>query len=338
VTSSQDWKRRLRRAFTLIELLLVMLVILILMALLLPAINNVMVKMTNARIISEIDQLGMAIENYKNQFGDYPPTCLGNNTTKGVNTVTAIRLRQHFAKAFPHWASPTTQSITIRNGSGTATVSLLNMDAAESFVFFLGGMPVIGPDGTKGVEGWSMIPSDPFRRSNASNADRQRKTPLYEFKSNQFSDIDNDGLWEYSPQGFSNQPYVYFCSGQYAFFVAADSRYYPSHYPPIGHVLANQPVGFASPYGTRTMAATNIDPADSSVFQKSTSFQIIWAGPDKRWSDATTTAHWQSSPFNPFPVFPSGAGYISTLYGAPRHSHDDNLSNFSKGTLGDNKR
>lgn len=71
---------RSARAFTLVELLVVMAVIGLLAALTFPAVQGARIAMLRARAKSEMVQLETAIERYKDKLGHYPPdTRLGGN-------------------------------------------------------------------------------------------------------------------------------------------------------------------------------------------------------------------------------------------------------------------
>ncbi len=71
---------RSARAFTLVELLVVMAVIGLLAALTFPAVQGARIAMLRARAKSELMQLETAIERYKDKLGHYPPDCrLGGN-------------------------------------------------------------------------------------------------------------------------------------------------------------------------------------------------------------------------------------------------------------------
>jgi len=59
--------------FTLVELLVVIIIIAILAAIAVPAVMRATATAQNARIKSEIDMLHMAIQQYKNEYGSYPP-------------------------------------------------------------------------------------------------------------------------------------------------------------------------------------------------------------------------------------------------------------------------
>ena len=59
--------------FTLVELLVVIMIIAMLAGLLVPAVMQAQATARNAQIKAEIDMLHMAMMNYKNQFGFFPP-------------------------------------------------------------------------------------------------------------------------------------------------------------------------------------------------------------------------------------------------------------------------
>src|SRR5262249_31763480 len=67
---------RRRYAFTLVELLVVVLIIAILTSMVSAAAIKVSGVGTKVRTISEIRQLGVAVENFKTRFGFYPPSRL----------------------------------------------------------------------------------------------------------------------------------------------------------------------------------------------------------------------------------------------------------------------
>lgn len=62
-----------RSGFTLVELLVVLLIVGMLAAILTPVVMQSLAKARNAAIKAEIDMLHMAIMNYKNEYGSFPP-------------------------------------------------------------------------------------------------------------------------------------------------------------------------------------------------------------------------------------------------------------------------
>ncbi|QGJ71127.1 Hypothetical protein PBC10988_28300 [Planctomycetales bacterium 10988] len=320
------FRRSARAGFTLVELLTVMTVIAILAAILLPAINAVMNTVRQSTLLTEIDQLALAMEEYKNQYGEYPPTLLEVQTGANVNTATDFsspeaslneeRLRRHISRAFPRFIASDFKIYP----KGNKELDLRSLDPAETLVFFLGGMPInAGP--TKSVEGFSADLSDPFigsnaNHSNAPSGDRpQRTTPLFDFASSRMTDVDGDGFWEYCPEGMDGVPYVYFRGGQYTYGTDTNAARQPAFYK-----RANN--NFAVPYSHFVVGGNNRKPpteVQKDNWVNPDSFQIICCGKDLRYGVDKDRGR----------VYP---GFL-TDHMEPDY---DNYANFATSQLGDN--
>ena len=73
-----------RRAFTLVEMLVVIAVIAILAAIIFPAFGTIKRRAAVQKAQTELKLVASAITNYKQQYGHYPPDHSGNPLTNGL--------------------------------------------------------------------------------------------------------------------------------------------------------------------------------------------------------------------------------------------------------------
>ena len=141
-----------RRGFTLVELLVVIVILSMLAALVTVAAGRAMTTARNAAIKAEIDMLHMAIMNYKNEYGSFPPC---SDTASDGSTGLVNR---HLFRLFP------------RAGSTIATVAqVAAINPQTAIVRWLGG--------------FTSNPLSPI----VPEADRKR---LYDFDTSRISSSD----------------------------------------------------------------------------------------------------------------------------------------------------
>ncbi|GHT40607.1 hypothetical protein FACS189443_1200 [Planctomycetales bacterium] len=85
-----------KRAFTLVEMLVVVVIISILAAIITAAVAGAFRSGKRARIAIEMNQIVMALESYKNEFGEYPPDMFDD-----------AELVRHVKKRWPRFVLPT---------------------------------------------------------------------------------------------------------------------------------------------------------------------------------------------------------------------------------------
>lgn len=362
-----------RAGFTLIEILMVVLIIGLLSGILLVAVTAGLRKAQEAAVSTEIQQLSMAIENFKNDTGIYPLTMgmssaddrTHDNDNEIDKTPRALRTMRAFAKVFPRYSPGSYSNIILDVSAGTLYTlpagtpvdsgrSIDSMDAAESLVFWLGGLP--DPNSETKLIGFRSDPANPFKYFPGTNPptnpidpiylQKRKQQPYFPFVPSRLVDRDNDGWWEYIPQGTPSSgaempPYVYFNGTGYNDFPAY----------PMGNIgEANMPVwGTAIPYAAdATAKGTNPSsnpPANLKVqWMNSQKYQIIAAGRDGSYgSRLPTTLFGNSTPsrvdlLRELRLLPSCQRITEFNDEAERQQfllQFDNQTNFTTGKVGD---
>lgn len=358
--------RAARRGFTLVELLMVIVIIGILAALVSAGVLAALNRGKQARVLTEINQLDLAMENYKSQYGGYPPSfglpVVSGTPDPGQETrdQRQERFMRHVRLAFPRETRTyselrtfimtntqyTTQALPSRGlaaANGGNGLDINHLDAAESLVFWLGGLPDRLSETL--TSGFSADPQSPFLpRANTDPTDPQqpqRLPRLYEFDPRRLVDRDGDGWWEYVQDQPSEvmPPYVYFDAQSYGIDTAGGviRASYPA-YAEVAAVAGPQEAALRALAGNWGYCRPYVSYSNAGVLTGgvgSTRFQIISAGLDKAFGVPTNTPLGSALPsaedgFDPqYACFPRQA---NTYF---RDYEGDNLTNFSDRKLED---
>jgi type II secretory pathway pseudopilin PulG len=235
-----------------VELLVVIGIIAVLAAIITPAVMRAQASARNAAIKAEIDMLHMAIMNYKNEYGSFPPS--SSSTAAGSSA------SRHLSRLFPRIPAADV-SIQLRAlpylniGSGSFPyASAVTPDSA--LVAWLYGFndnpvsPILWTNGTTTVSGSHIVVT-------GTAIDRQK---LFDFDRSRISNS-----YQYYPAGKPESPYIIIFSGTSA------EQY--------GTVATPSPF---TVNGTTYRAELMTTPT-GQVFFNQDSFQILCAGRDGVW-------------------------------------------------------
>lgn len=327
------------RAFTLVELLVVITIIAILSALILTAAGAARRAAFRARIKAEMTEISTGFEEYKNKITAYPPNCQTDygpdHGPLATPTKTQIYtdLKKHLNQAFPLHREPDDLILRLAGLVGSGQELAGGMRAGEALVFWLGGFsadpkyPISGEGGPSFLNDGTA--TDPIENRNwIFPADVTRLGPR---KSDGYFD-DSDGrfvvytvtipgqnnnqpqqrrinFWQYFPRG-SEQPYLYLDT----------SRYTPD-------VLDPPASGGLDVHALKRVINTN-----EVVFATPDKYQILHSGIDGEWGDDFHRTSYEESQLN------GGANFLAFPTGPFTGDMADTIVNFTtESTLEDSQ-
>ena len=236
-----------RAGFTLVELLVVIAIIAMLAALITPAVISARTSARNGAIKAEIDMLHMAMMNYKNEYGSFPPCfAIGMPPT----TDPAIR---HLIRLFPRM-NAAVAPVQFR------ALSLLFPGATST--------PVLPSNALcKWLFGYTTDPTLPVLDNAAATVRPGSK--LFDFDQVRIGKT-NENAGQYWPSAKAGSPYIYF-----------DAALYPANPAAPNGPGRSFVVGASTYIAQRQPDATGSFKNNSQPFLNPDTFQILCAGLDE---------------------------------------------------------
>ena len=329
---------RRRSAFTLTELLIVIAIIAVLAGLIAAAAINALRKGRETRVSLEIKNMSTAIENFKNDYGAYPPN--GMNPSSGAfGAMVKADFVRMFSKAFPRQAESPDLIAAIAGVAPSSSNVVTNgplpqgMTSAEALYFWFGGFssdeqyPISGPGGPSYLvsEGevlenrnrryefdlGRLVPRNDNKEFYVDSSDPLAGRQLL-YKDPKTGDPRAINFWRYTPQG-SEQPFIYFDT----------SRHKPYQYD-VPAVTSTGDVYALKKFREGKTATSSPAPTLRDVVFVDNKYQVLHCGLDDDWGNFGGSASASGASLNSLLLFPEGP-FIGPAA--------DTLTNFTDGTL-----
>lgn len=349
--------RRKPRAFTLVEMLTVIIIIGILSGLLLVALQAARVRARVATIKAEVTELDLALENYQQQFGDYPPDFSGvGHPNATIRTDGRQRVLRHIRKRFPRYqlaGSVDAQWIAFGTAVWNATrtspypdfptadpagdptapgrgLYVTEFDPRAAMIFWLGGLPA--SYGSTELTGFSANVAAPFV------AGGSRTPRLFEFK------VDRIG---YATPDFTRLDVPVYTGQSVPIYGSFSVSAFPGATYPTGSRTTATPYVYFRPRAggvyfptSGAYAYYDVRPYydnGSGRWVEPERFQIISAGLDGGFGAISTAG---PPAYQDGAYYPAGGNftlrYSTDPVGTDRGTHEDNITNFTEnGTIKD---
>lgn len=351
-----------RVGFTLVELLVVITIIGILAALITAAGAGALKRARQAKIKTEIDQIAMALQTYKDTAGSYPPNSQTDDTnltpepptspTPINETQVVSDIKRHMSQAFGKSREPAYLINALAGMSDGSTPEITHplpggMSAGEALVFWLGGFSSDEKYPISGEGGPSYAVIDAIRSINIAAGERREHDALERkwtmpFAKDRLLPKATDNFFDDSAAaGERYLEYQVIVNGQpqtrrinFWQYVPSQSERPYLYFDTSRHEpeTAFDPPAAASPNPNALhvhavkMRSDSTGAALAIQFANRDKFQILHSGIDEEWGESEfekMSLHPPNTPANML-LYPNGpfTGEVA-----------DTLTNFSEGTL-----
>lgn len=334
-----------RKGFTLIELLVVITIIGILMALTLGVISKVYAYLDEVKVVSEVNRLAQACEQFKATFGRYPPSkiilaegggvlaSIANGSQPTPVGYTAAQFQalgaysaEYLSAIFPGISHSANHDWNGNLFIDVPVVPYTILEGQQCLVFFLGGI------GSARI-GFNTDKTNPTAQPPVSTG--ARLGPFFDFDQ---ARID-------ATPGFPTYKDVY--GTPYAYFAAKfpGLSNYPNFYFPttlstindcasLTTISGSPNVHFVPYYSASLPPVVSLALATSFKFHKGDTFQIISAGKDKQFG--TGGQYNQSDPEQSLFLPPAAMAlppFNTTITADMLQANYDNITNVTNGRV-----
>jgi prepilin-type N-terminal cleavage/methylation domain-containing protein len=310
-----------RTGFTLVELLVVITIIGILASLITAAAVGAMKKAREAEIKSELNQIDVGFNEYKNKVTAFPPNCQTDGTSEPIDEVAVLNnLKRHLAQIAPRNQEPedllkALAGLTVTNTAAFPRGPLGGgMSAGEAVVFWLSGFssdpkfPISGEGGPSyAITDFEQGPPDPAHVNNTADPVENRRW-IFPFKVDRLAPRVDDkyfessggrfieysvringvdrlrriNFWQYKPRK-SNEPYLYFDTSRHPAVVRVGSTITAPFDPPAATAASNIALHVHALKKEHPNYASAPDTMPPIEWINPDKFQILHCGLDDEW-------------------------------------------------------